>query len=188
MTSRLAPALAIATLLAGVAAPSEAQTAVQHLGAAPSAEELIRALKPGPGGAGIFATRGARPTSAIPGAPTRPDPPAVALDVKFALNSAELTDQARRLVRELATAINSRRLASDRFRLEGHTDSTGNPDDNLLLSKRRADAVRAYMVNSLGVAADRLESVGRGQDVPLDREHPESGINRRVQMVDIAAR
>jgi outer membrane protein OmpA-like peptidoglycan-associated protein len=192
MTPRTVIGISVALALLSVASPSRGQDVVQYLGASPTSEELVKALKPSSGRGAIFATRGAKPANAIPGmqvgAAAVHARPAVALDVKFALNSAEMTESAKQLAKELATAINSDQLSADRFRLVGHADSTGDSDFNRWLSRRRAEAVRSYMIRSLGVAAQRLEAVGRGSDDPLDAAHPESGVNRRVHVVNISAK
>jgi len=69
-------------------------------------------------------------------------------------------------------------------RIEGHTDSHGRPDYNLQLSKRRARAVRAYLVKA-GVASLRLQSDGFGSARPIDSNETAEGRarNRRVEMV-----
>ena len=49
---------------------------------------------------------------------------------------------------------------------EGHTDSIGSADYNMGLSKRRAQSVKAY-IEAKGVSADRLASVGYGEEKPV---------------------
>lgn len=70
-----------------------------------------------------------------------------------------------------------------RMRFEGHTDDQGGSEYNMTLSKKRADAVRAYVVNG-GIDANRVESVGFGETKPLiDAETEEAhSMNRRVEM------
>jgi len=171
--------LAAASLWHGAVAAQD----VKRLGSAPSAEDLIKALTPQgaepPGRAAAPAATSGK--TAAP--PSAAGAPSVALDVKFEPNSAVLSAEAKDLVRSLAEAVNSAPLKSYRFRLEGHTDSTGSADYNLALSKRRAEAVKAYMVQALGVPANRLEAVGYGMRRPLDPANPESGVNRRVQVM-----
>lgn len=67
------------------------------------------------------------------------------------------------------------------IRIEGHTDSRGDAAYNKDLSQRRADAVRAYLMDR-GVEGERLKAVGFGEERPLrDEETPEAWeINRRV--------
>ena len=73
-----------------------------------------------------------------------------------------------------------------RVQIEGHTDSQGQDDKNLDLSRRRAEAVRAYVVDA-GVAADRLEWVGFGETRPVADNQGRKGRakNRRVAFVII---
>jgi OOP family OmpA-OmpF porin len=69
-----------------------------------------------------------------------------------------------------------------RFEISGHTDSVGDPTFNRDLSRRRAEAVKTYLV-SKGIAADRLETAGHGADQPVaDNATPEGRAkNRRVE-------
>ena len=71
-----------------------------------------------------------------------------------------------------------------RLRVEGHTDDSGNPQYNLDLSYRRARAVVEYL-KAQGIAAERLEYVGRGSAVPLGPNRTPEGraLNRRVEFV-----
>lgn len=67
--------------------------------------------------------------------------------------------------------------------IEGHTDNVGADDDNMALSQKRADAVKAYLVGK-GVDATRLESKGYGETQPIaDNSTPEGrALNRRVEV------
>ena len=69
------------------------------------------------------------------------------------------------------------------LRVEGHTDDTGNPAFNDQLSLRRAEAVRAAMIQR-GVAADRLIAAGFGQSRPIGDNASEEGRarNRRIEI------
>ncbi|HVJ51633.1 MAG TPA: OmpA family protein [Aliidongia sp.] len=180
--------LLMAAALAGAPTIALAQQPVQEMGAAPKSDDLIKALTPGAPAAGQLQVRGLRLLNANPGGADKPaaaQTPAVALDIRFGLGSADLTDGAKQVIAQLAKAINSDQLSKYNFRVEGHTDSTGKPDANMILSQRRAEAVKAYLVSNYGVASDRLTAVGRGQEEPLDAAHPASGVNRRVQVVNL---
>ncbi|HEX4112762.1 MAG TPA: OmpA family protein [Stellaceae bacterium] len=111
--------------------------------------------------------------------------PSVAVDIKFQLNSSTLTDEAKETIKQLALAMKSDDLATDRFRLDGHTDTTGKPGYNMRLSKRRAAAVRDYLIRTFGIKSNRLEAVGHGQTMLLDPANPTSPVNRRVQIVNL---
>ncbi len=67
-------------------------------------------------------------------------------------------------------------------RIEGHTDDKGDRDYNIDLSKRRADAVKKYLVDH-GIAEDRVETVGYGPDKPIADNGTKEGRakNRRVE-------
>lgn len=69
------------------------------------------------------------------------------------------------------------------FSLEGHTDSQGAKSSNKLLSERRANAVRDYLISN-GISADRLTAKGFGEDFPIDSNSTASGRknNRRVEV------
>jgi len=68
--------------------------------------------------------------------------------------------------------------------INGHTDNVGKPESNMILSQKRADAVKAYLVNK-GVEASRLKSFGYGETKPVDDNNTAAGRakNRRVEFV-----
>jgi OOP family OmpA-OmpF porin len=70
-----------------------------------------------------------------------------------------------------------------RLQIDGHSDNTGAAARNLLLSQKRADAVKKYLV-SKGINPDRLGATGFGQQKPLAENSTKLGqsTNRRVEM------
>ena len=169
----------VAAGLAGATA-AMAQSGVTQMNGKPTADELIRALTVPPG-----TSRGIVVKNSNPAATPATSAPAVALDVKFALNSAVLSDEAKDLIKQVALAINSDQLGRTRFLLEGHTDTTGSPAYNLSLSKQRAAAVREALIKDYGVKPARLRTLGRGQENLLDPANPQSPVNRRVLIVNL---
>jgi OOP family OmpA-OmpF porin len=69
--------------------------------------------------------------------------------------------------------------------LEGHTDSKGTEEYNMKLSQRRVDNIKKYLVDKLGISADRLTAIGYGKSRPIASNDTEEGrqLNRRVQAV-----
>lgn len=74
-----------------------------------------------------------------------------------------------------------------RVRIVGHTDDIGTPEDNLELSKRRAAAVKKYLVDG-GIDESRIETDGKGEDEPLviGTDDASRAKNRRI-VFDIIA-
>ncbi len=72
-----------------------------------------------------------------------------------------------------------------RLALVGHTDDTGDLQANIAVSTRRAQAVRTRLIESHGVAADRIEAQGVGYLSPITSNATPEGrdTNRRVEAV-----
>ncbi|NOR73846.1 MAG: OmpA family protein [Draconibacterium sp.] len=70
------------------------------------------------------------------------------------------------------------------FSVEGHTDSDGDDDRNMELSKARGKAVMEQLI-SMGIAANRLKSTGWGESKPIGENGTAEGKanNRRVEFV-----
>jgi OmpA-OmpF porin, OOP family len=172
-------AIALA-LAAGVAtAQQPAETTVP-------ADQIKQQLMPTPG-TPTLRFRGLHLLDKAPDAPAQEQrqTPSIALDIKFELNSATLTGQGKDQIKELAQAINSEDLAKYYFLIEGHTDSSGRPQHNMVLSRRRAETVKDYLISVYGVPKKRLHVVGRGQNDPISGSAPIDPANRRVEVVNL---
>lgn len=120
-----------------------------------------------------------------PGAPGSRPPrrdPAISLQVQFGFDSAELMPQGKRQLDELAMALNDKALAVSGFELGGHTDKVGDAAYNVRLSMDRANAVRAYLIEVHGIAAQRLQAIGFGYARLADPSRPTAAVNRRVEV------
>ena len=75
---------------------------------------------------------------------------------------------------------------SARIEISGHTDNVGNPRRNKALSEKRARACRDYLV-SKGIAADRIKTVGYGDERPIASNDTEAGRqqNRRIEATEL---
>ena len=107
----------------------------------------------------------------------------VALDVHFATGKADVLPESQPLIHEIATML-SKKHGGMRVGIEGHTDNTGSPATNLALSSARAKSVVDALI-SAGIAGDRLDQAGFGQDRPIADNRTEEGRakNRRVEIV-----
>ena len=103
--------------------------------------------------------------------------------IQFALDSAVILPESFGLLTEIAdTVIRNPQLK--RIEVQGHTDNSGTPEHNKVLSEQRAEAVRAWLVQH-GVPADRLVARGYGQEKPLvpNVTAGNRAQNRRVQFI-----
>ena len=92
-------------------------------------------------------------------------------DVLFDYDESTIRDDARPILQKNADWM--RRWTSTRISVEGHCDSRGTNEYNLALGERRANAVRDYLVG-LGIAADRILGVSKGEETPLCTDESES--------------
>jgi peptidoglycan-associated lipoprotein len=90
--------------------------------------------------------------------------------VFFAYDKADLSDEARGTLQKNADWM--RKWSATRIMVEGHADSRGTSEYNLALGERRAAAVRDYLVG-LGITADRIAIVSKGEEEPTCREEAE---------------
>ena len=108
------------------------------------------------------------------------DASALSLPVRFAFASANILPAARGQLDAVAEGI--KLLAPESIvTVEGHTDAAGSEAYNLELSRKRAEAVRGYLVQRHGIDAARLKTVAYGEGRPLEGSNPNDAINRRVQ-------
>jgi len=107
--------------------------------------------------------------------------------ITFEFGSARLEAGSIEQLRNLGIALNQLTTAEAKLLIEGHTDKKGTRAYNDELSKRRADAVKDYLVKEMGVSADKLETVGKGFSEPANPKNPYAPENRRVVVVNIGA-
>jgi len=103
-------------------------------------------------------------------------------DVLFAVGKSDLQPGATEQLDKLAAFMN--RYVDRTLVIEGHTDSQGSDENNLLLSQRRAEAVKVYLIIQ-SVDSERITTIGRGKEAPIADNATAEGRqqNRRVEIV-----
>jgi len=99
-------------------------------------------------------------------------------NVQFANNSFELNQSSKNELDKLSNYI---LMYNINIQIEGHTDSVGNSDMNLILSENRARAVNKYLIER-GVSKEKLTYIGYGSSKPIADNSSENGraLNRRT--------
>ncbi|MBX2967054.1 MAG: OmpA family protein [Cyclobacteriaceae bacterium] len=102
--------------------------------------------------------------------------------IYFNVNSSQLKPESWAALNQAATVIKS---TQGKITIIGHTDSDGSDDANLILSKKRAEAVKQALIKNFDIDADRLLTDGKGEAVPIDTNNTPEGKanNRRVEFV-----
>ena len=107
------------------------------------------------------------------------------LYVTFRSGSSELSNTAENQLNELAGAITHPSLANNKFIIAGHTDASGSADFNKRLSEARAVTVKRYLILNHGIPADKLTTVGWGEEKLKMPLLPRDASNRRVEITAI---
>ena len=106
-------------------------------------------------------------------------------DILFDTDQATIKPESAEVLNRIGTMVTSHPNLS--LMIEGHTDSTGDFDHNMDLSRRRAESVKQWLIANHAVAAERLRSMGLGSTQPKESNDTEEGKrqNRRVELVRI---
>ena len=159
----------------------------------PTAAQIVNTLSPVPEtkkirrtrNLGVMEAESAEPANDPSSQAEPPGPPvrrAVDLAIQFEFGSSRRSVASRKTLGELVVALSSPELIAKKFRIEGHTDSKGNPKYNLKLSALRANEVRRYLV-AHHIQPGRLTAVGKGASEPINDNDPTAVENRRVRIV-----
>lgn len=165
----------------GKVAP-EGSTPVQ-----PSASTTYTITATGPGGSATASTR----VTITPGAVTAPKKATPGLselfeqnvrDAFYDFNKSDIRPDARDALAKTAEFLRS--YPEVRVTIEGHCDERGSTEYNLGLGERRAQAAKNYLI-SLGITANRMDTVSWGKERPFCTEHTEEcwQQNRRAHFV-----
>lgn len=110
--------------------------------------------------------------------------PSVDLEVYFDYDSADITSQAMTILGTLGQALADPQLKGGKFVIAGHTDGKGRADYNQVLSQRRADAVRKFLIDQFKIEPANLVARGFGKSRLKNPAEPLADENRRVQIIN----
>lgn len=99
----------------------------------------------------------------------------------FRLGSAALPDGLKSQLEVFAEVLRDKRGSNKVVRIEGHADASGSAEANLMLSQRRAEEVKRFLVER-GADPAMLRSEGHGASALRNSNDPMSQENRRVEI------
>ncbi len=105
--------------------------------------------------------------------------------IMFDSGSDKIKPESFGTLKDIAQVLNEN--AGVKVKIIGHTDSDGNANSNLELSKKRAAAVKQTLASEFGVDASRLETDGKGASEPSEPNTTTEGKanNRRVEFIKL---
>lgn len=105
--------------------------------------------------------------------------------MRFPVGKSVIMPENYALLSKVQKAIHT--FDDPRVIVEGHTDTTGSNEVNMLLSQQRAEAVREYMIANQTLPPDGISAVGYGSERPLASNATAEGraINRRIDILII---
>lgn len=105
--------------------------------------------------------------------------------ILFNTGSAAIQAESAPVIKEIADILKEN--PSLKLKIIGHTDTDGKKDSNLQLSRQRAGAVKNELAQKYGIAAQRLETDGKGDTEPVADNTTTEGKaqNRRVEFIKI---
>jgi outer membrane protein OmpA-like peptidoglycan-associated protein len=103
--------------------------------------------------------------------------------ILFDVNSDRLKGESYGSLKEIAGVLSE--TADLKVQIVGHTDSDGDDKSNLDLSRRRAASVKAALAAQFGIDAGRMDTDGKGEGEPVDKNDTPAGKanNRRVEFI-----
>jgi OOP family OmpA-OmpF porin len=105
--------------------------------------------------------------------------------ILFDVNSDRIKAESYGVLKDIANVLTEN--ATVRVKVIGHTDADGDDKSNLDLSKRRAEAVKNSLSKEFGIDAARMETDGKGESQPADKNETSVGKanNRRVEFIKL---
>jgi outer membrane protein OmpA-like peptidoglycan-associated protein len=109
----------------------------------------------------------------------------VTTGIMFDVNKDVIKPESYGTLKSIAGVLNEN--ADVKVKIVGHTDADGDEKSNLELSKKRAEAVKASLVKDFNVDEARMETDGKGESQPADKNNTVTGKanNRRVEFIKL---
>lgn len=99
----------------------------------------------------------------------------------FRIGSAELPELLKKQLDVFAEVLKNKKGSGRQVRVVGHADASGTPEANQVLSLKRAEAVKSYLV-AKGADPEMLVIVGAGSKDLKNTSNPTAAENRRVEI------
>ena len=112
--------------------------------------------------------------------------PGFNVDIQFDPDTPIVRPQSYETLGRIADALVHATLLPYSFLIVGHIEANGKRESNVILSQRRADAIRDILVNTFKISAKRLQSVGLGEEQLLDSARPNAPANSQTQIMTLA--
>lgn len=105
--------------------------------------------------------------------------------ILFDFQSAVIKAESYAVVKEIAAVLKDN--PSVKVKVIGHTSSDGDDNANMELSKKRAAAVKALLVEEFAIEQERIETIGKGETQPVADNKTSEGkmLNRRVEFIKL---
>lgn len=112
--------------------------------------------------------------------------PGFNVDIQFDTDTPIVRPQSYETIGRIADALVHVTLLPYSFLIVGHIEANGKREGNVILSQRRADAIRDILVNTFKISAKRIQAIGLGEEQLLDPPHPTASANQQMQILTVA--
>jgi len=119
--------------------------------------------------------------------PPPPPPPPVPVKVSFSadslfdFNKSDIKPAGKQAIDDFSA--NLRNTSFDHITVTGHTDRIGSHADNMILSTRRAETVKAYLIASAGIPNEKIDAIGVDGNDPITKPEDCRGTKKTKALI-----